>query len=106
MHYLIEKLLKKRGLDDTTSLSTEEKKTIDNYQKILTEEINLDKVVEFCRNQVGVIEAQWRNLENTNQKNERLIIAYNIYKILLDLITKPKAEQESLEKYLRDLIDS
>ena len=105
MHNLIEKLLNKRGIKNVTELQPEEKATFDKWSGILTDEVTVDTILEFCKNQLNLIELQWKDLNNSKEKNERLILLHTVYKTLVDIITSPKAERMSLEKYINQLLD-
>ncbi len=106
MHQLLEKLLKKRKIEDITALEPEEKEVFDKWNRILSEgEMTVDKIREFCESQLNVIKEQMKNTDNVPQKNERLIICLNIYDSLINLIRSPGAERESLEKYLNQLLN-
>lgn len=106
MHKLLTKLLKKRGIEDVTKLSSDEKADFDRFEKILSEgEITVDKIRKFCENQTSVIEKQWRDFGNDPRKNERLIVAHTIYKTLLEAIEAPRSERERLEHYLTSLLE-
>src|SRR3990167_2238601 len=106
MHSLLDRIFAKRGIKDTTELAPDEKKDFDRWSKILSQgEITLDKVMEFCRAQVAAIEGQFKNTENAQQKNDRLIQQYNVYKAILACMDAPKAEREALEKYLQSLLE-
>ena len=105
MHPLLNRLFQKRKIEDVTKLSEEEQATFDTWEKILSEgEINVDKILKFCWSQISAIELQWKNLDNNERKNERLILMHTIYKTLIGIIEAPRAEKESLEKYLNDLL--
>ena len=105
MHSLLEKLLVKRGIKNVNELDTDEVQTFDGWNKILSEgEITIDKVGKFCQSQLDIIEGQLKDFDNTPQKNERLVIYFNVYKTLKDLISNPQAERSNLEKYLINLI--
>lgn len=104
MNHFLEKLLGKRGITDATKLDKDEIKTYDNWRKVLSEgEISVEKIQEFCKQQLSIIEAKFKE-DNIPEKNQRLITSYNIYKALLGAIEKPKHEKEDLEKYLQSLI--
>lgn len=103
---LLKKWLINAGIEDITKASEEEQATYFKYKKTLTEgELTVDKIKEFCQDEKIHIEKQWQNLENSTQKNERLIIIHTIYSRLLEVIEAPKKEKEIAEKYLQELID-
>ena len=105
MHSLLQKLLHKRGIKDISELDNSEKQQFDHWDMVLSEgEITVEKVKLFCQSQLTVIEKQLANFDNTPQKNERLVIYFNVYKTIMNALTAPQAERESLEKYLRQLI--
>lgn len=107
MKNLISRLLEKRGVKDVSELAPEERADVERWTAILsTGEITVDKLTEFCKNKVKLIEGEWKNLDNSERKNERLIAYHSVYKTLLDIITGDagKSEREALERYLNDLI--
>lgn len=105
MHLLLDKILKKRGVDDTAKLSEEEKETFDRWQKILSEgEVTLETVKNFCETQLGVIEGKFKELDRDKDKTERLVLLHSVYKSLLSIISSPRVERENLEKYLNSLL--
>lgn len=106
MHSLLRKLLDKRGLKDTHELKPEEKQTYDDWQRILsTGEISVQKIKDFCHNQVMMIQGQWKNLDNDQRKNDRLITMHTVYTTLLNVIESPNKERESLERFLTQLVE-
>lgn len=105
MHTLLQKLLEKRKVN-IKELSPEEKKSYDVWNATLSgESVTMKNVEEFCRRQIEAIEDKWDNLDNTSQKNERLVFQHTIYSKILRLITSEERERVRLEKYLTDLID-
>ena len=107
MHPALEKLLKKRGINELKELSVEEKGDFDRWQRVLSEgDVTVERIAEFCRHQIKQIESKWRDLKNTKDENDRLVLIHTVYSVLLDAITAPKAEREGLEKYLNQLLDT
>lgn len=101
---ILTKYLDKLGVT-TKDLSPEEKKDFDRWHAILSEgEITTDKILQFCKTQKGYIEAQMANMDNSTQKNERLVILNTVYTKFINLIEAPEVEREALEKYLNGLI--
>lgn len=102
---IISKLLGKRGLTPD-QLTPEEKKTLDSWEGVLsTGEITVDSLKQFCENQVKRIETSWKNLDNTVEKNQRLIIQHTVYSTLLSVMTAPALEKKNLEQYLEKIIE-
>jgi len=111
MHNILLRLLEKRNIkkedlkyDENPLLN--EKQKFAEWDRVLSEgEINADKIKEFCKNQIKIIELQWKNLDNDTQKNERLIVFHTVYSVLVNLIEAPQTEKENLEKYLTELLN-
>ena len=109
MHYLIEKLMRKRGIEDVNELTKEEKIEFDKWELILTErEIKLEDLQKFLKEQKVLL---WQKLDEEFQKDNEskgkcLYLRARIknYESLLGLINSPRAEKESLENYLKQLI--
>lgn len=106
MHTLLQQLLQKRNVNPK-EMSPEEKQTFDVWEsKLQGESMSLDKLQDFCRAQIGAIESQWENMDNSEKKNERLIILHTVYHKILKAITADERERVELEKYLTELIDN
>ena len=107
MHHLLSKLLKKRGIEKVTDLSQSEAEDFDRWNKVLSEgEVTVKKIEDFCRNQISFIETQWKNLDNSTQKNERLIALHTVYSSILSAIQAPLDSREKIERFLKELLDS
>ena len=106
MHSLLSKLLQKRGIENIEDLSKEEKTWFDEKQRVLSQndEISLEDFRKFCQTQIDLIEGQWKNLDNSKEKNERLIGLFTVYSTLKKIIAAPKGERELLEDYLTQLL--
>lgn len=106
MHPLLDRLLRKRKIEHLAELSAEEKNKYDEWERILSEgEISVQKVASFCRAQLSLIEAQWKDFANGTSKNDRLIVMHTTYRTLLDVLSAPAAEKEALERYLTAQIE-
>ena len=104
MHNLLSKLLTKRKVKHE-ELSAEEKQDFDRWEKILSSgEITVKKIEDFCKNQIVSIGNQMRSVDNSTQKNERLVTLYSVYSAILGLLSGPETEKEALERYLNDLL--
>ena len=105
MHQILTRLLNQKGIKNVTELSSDEKTDFDRWESILSDgEMTVEKIVVFCKNQLNIVENQWKNLDASTLKNERLIIAHTIYRALLDAIEGPKTNREFLESYLNQLL--
>lgn len=106
MHTLIEKLFAKRGIQSVEELQPEEKAVFDRYEKILaTDEVTTPLIADFCRNQKALIEGQF-DLKNTPERAKYLELQFTVYSKLINMIEGPKAERESLIKYLESQVDT
>ena len=106
MHILLSKLLAKRGIEKLDDLSKEEKEWFDAKQRILSQQddITVDDFKKFCQSQIDLIQDQWKNLDNTTLKNERLVILHTVYSTILKVATGSKTEREMLEDHLQQIL--
>lgn len=107
MNILLEKLLRKRGIEDINSLDVEEKKDFDNWQKILSKDtLTAEDIRNFCQAQKDVIQGKWTDLSLDNSKKAEFIPYFTVYSLLLQVMDSPKKERESLENMLLNLINN
>ena len=101
---ILSKLLEKKGLKPE-DLSPEERGTIEQWQKTLSEgEVTLKTITTFCDHNIGYIENQFKDLNNSDEKIKRLALLHSVYSSLRNVINAPKAEKENLENYLTSLL--
>jgi len=95
-------IFKKRGIKDITELDKEERETFEKYEAILSKpDLTLEDVKKFIQNQLGIIEAKWKDYD---RKNKADLIPYHIvYRTLLDVINSNQVERVQLERYLGQL---
>ena len=104
MHSLLFKLLKKRGIEDPTKLTEEERKDFDNWRMILSrEELNIEDIKEFCKTQCDIINSKWADYNINNNRKAELIPYWTVYNALLTAIGSPKTAREAVEKQLIQL---
>lgn len=106
--HILTKWLNAIGIKDPNKeLSTEEKATLETWKRILTEgEVSVDKVKQFCDYQLSVIEMRFRETALSDREKANLTLVHSVYSSLRAAIIAPKAERETLEKYLNTLINS
>jgi hypothetical protein len=105
MHQLLSRYLEKLGISKVTDLTPEEQVTFDGWKSILSKDkLEVADIATFCRNQIGLIERQWRDNDSSPRRNERLIAQHVVYKTLLEAINAPQQERELLERQLEDKI--
>ena len=102
---ILTKLLEKRGIKKVEELSSEERATFDQYEKVLSKsELTLEDMKVFLTQQVGVIDAKWKSFDMDQSKKAELLPYYVVYKTLKDAIGAPQVEREALERYLNQLL--
>jgi signal transduction histidine kinase len=107
MHQLIEKLFKKRGINDVNDLSEEEKRNFDEWQGALTkEQLTPNDIKEFLGRQISVIESKWQDLTMENAKKAELIPYHTVYTLLLRVIDSPLESKKQIEQLLENLINN
>src|SRR3990167_652089 len=105
MHPILTKLLHKRGINTKEELSVEEKTDYERWERILSGgEITVETISRFCKSQISLIETQWKDLNNSKEKNKRLILLHSVYSSILKVIISPETERVTLEEYLNKLI--
>lgn len=107
MHSLLADYLEKHGIKELSELTDDEKLKFDSWNKILSEgEVTTGSVAEYCKNQMKIIESQWRRTDIDAVRKGELIPYHVTYSVLYDLITKPRPERDDLLKYLEAQIAS
>lgn len=102
---ILSRILQKKGIKSPEELTPEERVDFDSWKKILSkEDIQLKDVEEFCIANINNIEAQFKDLSNSNEKLERLVLLHSVYSSMKHLINSPRAEREQLENYLNGLL--
>lgn len=106
MHRLLEKLLLKRGIKEIKDLDIEtgEKVLYERLNQDLSKKIDLDYIKGFCEKNLKNVQGQMRSLDNSNQKNERLILLQNVYSAILEVINSSPVERINAEKEIEDLL--
>jgi|APSaa5957512576_1039674.scaffolds.fasta_scaffold28368_2 hypothetical protein len=105
MDNILSKIFKKRGIKDITELDKEEMQQFEQWQAVLNkEEIGVKDIVEFCDGAMGMIEAQFGDIEIADNKMAKLTLQHSIYRTFKDLINAPATEKENLVKYLTGLL--
>lgn len=103
---ILDKLLKKRGIQSVDNLDVEEKTTFENWRKILSkDELTVEDVKTFCQSQIEVIEGKWRDLNLDQSKKAEMIPYHTVYKTLEQALSAPKVARENLENRLNQLLN-
>lgn len=106
MHSLINKLLKKRGIEDVANLSEEEQKMVDTWIETLSagDTLSVDSLRDFLGSQVGSIESKWRDPSLDLNTCKFLVSQHVVYKSILEALDAPKFRREALEKELNRMV--
>ena len=101
---LLDKLLKKRGIEHVDELSTEEKQVFDRYTAVLKgENLSVESIRKFCENQIKVIEGIIA--DGKIRPTDLQLASLHVYLNILKAIEAPEKERESLEKYLNQILN-
>jgi hypothetical protein len=104
---ILDRLLNKRGIKSIEELEPEEKQTFENWRKVLSkDQLTIEDVRVYCQQQIGIIEAKWKDYNLDNEKKAQLIPYHTVYKSLEQVLVAPKAEREQLEAQLNQLISN
>jgi len=102
---ILTRILNKKGIKDASELDTEEQETFNQWRKTLSEEpVTVDTIKEFCDYQLTLINQQFKDLDRTPEKTDRLVLLYNVYSSLKGVIDNPQVAKESLVKYLTGML--
>ena len=105
MHPLLDKVLRKRNILDPKELSVEEYQTFEKWKGVLgKEELTIEDLKIFLEQQVGLIEAKWKDYETSNEKKAEWIPYHTVYQTLLGAINSPAHERSALEQFLINLV--
>jgi len=94
--------LKKLGLR-WEDLTPEEKTTYEQYDKVLSDDITVEKITECMRMQINFIENDWANPDNSEKKDAFLKAQMRVLKTLLAFIESPKRSKEQLKQHLKTI---
>jgi len=105
MNKKLANLLEKRKIKDLKDLDPDEKADFDRWTKILSEgEITVDKILDFCKSQISIIENKWKASPTSWEENAKLIPYHTVYSSLSKMITTPRADKKSVEEELDSLL--
>ena len=103
---ILDRLLKKRGIESVEELSEEEKATFEGYRAVLSKkELDISDIKEFITIQLGMIEAKWKDINVEQARKEQLLPYFTAYKSILDVMSVPQIERKTLEDYLTNEIN-
>lgn len=104
MHTLIKRIFDKKGLDEK-DLSDDDKQEYEKWERILSAKpVTLESLKEYFDSQKSIIEDLLGNLDNTTQKNDRLIAQHSVYKTMAKALTASDEERKQLEQYLQSML--
>ncbi len=105
MQNILSSILAKRGIKDKSELTKEERKDFDNWQRILEEEeVTIASLSEFIEGEIVQVQNEFKDLDRTPEKTERLALKLSIYSTIQEVLTSKKNEREALIEYLTTLL--
>jgi len=105
MNPLLEKYLKKLGVDSITGLSNEERVVFDNWNSVLDGvDVTGETLKNFCQAQLDIIDTLWDNLDNSGEKNDKLVLLRIVYRKLIVLIDSNKNKKAEVEAEITTLL--
>lgn len=104
---ILEQFLQKRGVDNVEDLSDTDKGVLKQYQNVFKKaDTSVADIQKFCQQQIESIETRLDDVDNSPQKQDRLVILLSVYRKIISLIEAPKKEKERLEAYLTLMVQS
>ena len=103
LYSLIQQLLDKRGINKITELSPDEKVEYERWQQIIDgSEVTVDKIKEFCKYQIKVVESKCDGVTSLTPIQQASL---HIYLNLLAMIEAPEIDRKNLEAHLTRIIN-
>lgn len=102
---ILDKLLKKRGIEHIEELSQEERVQFDNWNRVLSKEtLKLEDIETHCKNEVKKIQDKFK--DSRNVEDDRFYKAcLHVYLNILALFEADQVQRESLEKHLNQILN-
>lgn len=98
---MFEKIFEKLKIKNYLDLNNEEKKTFEEWQKVLNKnEISIKELKEFITSQIDIVTNQLLTYKNSSQKDLYLKMMLRNYRMILAFIQSPQKAKEYLEKYI------
>jgi|SRR6185312_1225988 len=99
----LNKLLDKAGIEKIEDLQPEERATYEHYKLVLTKEVTVETIQEFCQAQIKVIEGKCDGVNPITTLQQACI---HVYTNLLKMIETTEKERESLEMMLNQMANA
>ena len=96
-------ILTKLGIN-YEDLRADERQIYSQWEKMLTEDITVDKIKDFLKIQINAVEMEWSQPDLSVQKDIFLKAEMRIIKTLLAFIEQPQRSAEWLEGYLQTIM--
>lgn len=104
---LIKAFFEKKGIEKISDLKPDERIEYDRWQAIIDgTEVTVEKIREFCKYQVKLIEEKFASGDNTDKQDAFFKASLHIYINILKLIEASEEDRKNLEKHLSSLINS
>ena len=101
---MLDKIFKKLGIKDWSELTQAEKEQIKNWEKLLEEaKITDDKVKDFLKQQILLIEEELCQPDNSVKKDLYLKARLRNYRSLLNLLEREKQVNKIIEEEINKI---
>mgnify|MGYP001612767173 CR=1 FL=1 len=101
---MINKLLEKLNIKSVLDLNDEEKRTFEQWQKVLDkDEVSVKEIKEFIDFQVALTTEQLLSYKNTKDKDIYLKAQLRNYRNLKSFIESPTKNKEVINQYINNL---
>lgn len=101
---MINKLLEKLNIKSVLDLNDEEKRTFEQWQKVLDkDEVSVKEIKEFIDFQVALTTEQLLSYKNTKDKDIYLKAQLRNYRNLKSFIESPTKNKEVINQYINSL---
>lgn len=102
MKNLLAKYLEKLGLQDYSELSTVERQTYEEWERILSHEVRIEDVATFLEKQVARLHRELREATKEGEDRQALFKTARIenYEAIIAIIKEPNERRKELEREL------
>lgn len=105
---ILQKYLKKVGVADFTELDPEERATYDTWRETLEAEVTVDTLTTFIKAQLANLSRELQEAVREGHDRKALLITARLqnYNDLMEVITAPDRNRESLAIFIDNLIQT
>lgn len=105
---LLRRWLGQLGIEDYTGLKSHEKKTYDQWESVLTKELQLEDLRNFLQKQIPALAKELREAVQAGEDKNALFLSARIenYEAIVAFIDEPDRSRETLIAHITNLLSN